>query len=203
MPPPLVLAAALAAAPPPAGPEPPVDEAAIRELLADQHGLDRAGIAAAGGYGPAAFPLYHRLLGDVGDRNRWVAIRTLVVLADPNMKGDRSQFLDRAAALLAHPHVSPRVEAANLIGAIGSARDAPPVVGLLWDEDRSMTYSAAKALAAVGDRRAADALEVWLKRADHRDDNELRRLVENFQVDIAERLKKEEDARKARPPAKK
>lgn len=196
---PLVLAAALAAAP--AGPDNPVDERKVRRLLADSHGLDRAGIAAAGGYGPAAFPLYHRILGNA-DEDTWVVGRTLFVLADPNMKGDKAPFLDRAAALLAHPHIRPRLEAIRLIGAIGSARDAPPLVAALWDERSEVTYAAAEALAAVGDRRAADALEVWFKRADHRGKEGTRREVEKFRAGLLDRLKKEEAAKKAQPPAK-
>lgn len=188
-----------AGGPPPAPPAPvplsPPDEAGILLALQDEHKLDRGKIAALGGYGPAAFPLYHRIL-DAADDERWPALRTLVIPADPKMAGDRGPFLDRAVAFLAHRDPSVRRTAVELVGAVGGPGDAAPVVGLLWDEDLSTVLPAAKALAAVGDRRTVAAIEVWLKRGNHREDDDLRRRVENFQAELVERLKKEGKAEK-------
>ncbi|MBX9580884.1 MAG: hypothetical protein K2X87_11300 [Gemmataceae bacterium] len=185
---------------PPAGGPPVPNETQLRLALVGSSGPDEARIAALGGYGPAAFPVYARILG-APDDSILLLIRTLSLLADPKVKGDRGQFRDLAVDLFTHDNVVVRVRALGLAEAIGGATDAPPVVALLWDEAREVVYAAAKTLATIGDRRAVATFDVWLKRAPLRHDKELRRHVENCQADLVDRLKKEE-AEKAKKPAK-
>jgi HEAT repeat protein len=74
----------------------------------------------------------------------------------------------RLAAVVAHSHPDVRRTAVILLGQIGSERDAARVVALLSDEEWTIPFAAAKALAAIGDRRAPAAMDVWLNSGLHR-----------------------------------
>src|SRR5262245_3580616 len=65
------------------------------------------------------------------------------------MKGDRRRFVAPAVRALAHPQLKVRVVAAELLGEIGSPKEASPLVALMSDPDESAVLAAAKALAAV------------------------------------------------------
>lgn len=149
---------------PPAAPAPQpatVDEAAVRSMLRARHGPDEKKFAAAGGYSPAAIPLYARILTDP-EEDRLVVAGVLLVLRHPEMKGDRGPVVDPCVARLADPHVGVRLFAAELLGVIGAPRDLAPVAVLLSDKDSLVLFAAARALAAAGDRRALAAMDVWL-----------------------------------------
>ncbi len=142
------------------------DESAVRELLKaiefKQGARDE--LAKLGGYSSNAFPLYARILDDPKENGR-MAVRTLIVLSE--IKADRSQFLERAVAKLAHTRPSVRRTAVGLLAQIGSERDAAPIVALLWDEAWEIPFAAADTLVAIGDRRSLAAMDVWLNSSIH------------------------------------
>jgi hypothetical protein len=180
---------------------PPETEAAIRDLLGAEEALDLVGLGKIGGFTPAAFPVYIRILDDP-DEDRYLVARTFVVLADPLMKADRSQFLDRAIGKLSHSHPSVRHTAVKFLAQIGGAKDTAPVVALLSDKEWETAIAAAKTLAAIGDDRTLAAMNVWLRTSGtHKDRHErveevLRKDVTNYRDELKQRLEK------AKPPAK-
>lgn len=188
--------------PAPGKDKPAVDEAKIRWLLNAEEAVDRKELAREGGLSPAAFPLYARIL-DNPKEDPYIVGRVLWFLTE--IKADRSQFLDRAVAKLADPDSGVRRSALNLLGVIGTARDEAPVVALLSDQEWTVAIAAAKTLAAIRDRRALAAIDVWLATSTPlKDHNE--RFNETFRQDIAKyrdqlkaRLEKEE---KEKPPGK-
>ena len=176
-----------------------LDEVRIRELLGSEEGIDWIELTRLRGMSSDALPLYARII-DGPKEDSYIVTRTLVVLANSEMKADRSEFLDRAIAKLADPHPGIRQTAVELLARIGSARDAPPVVALLADEKFEIPMAAAKTLAAIGDRRSLAALNVWLatgRRLDNPNNDAVQRQrVAQFRDELKRRL----DA--ARPPAK-
>ena len=196
------------AAEPPAVPEPQpaaVDEVKVRDLMGARHGIDKQRFAAAGGYSPAAIPLYARILADPGEDWRVVAA-VLGVLAHPEMKGDRAPALDPCVVRLADPHPMVRLFAAELLAKIGTARDLAPVAVLLSDKEPDVRFAAARTLAAVGDRRALAAMDTWLAGLPPTTSPALparaREYVAGQRDKLKERLDKEEKEKAKKPPAK-
>lgn len=144
---------------------PAADEGKIRKLMNNEEGINRIAFARAGGFSPAAFPLYARILDDPKE-DSYIVEQTLWVLSKVN--ADRSRFLERAVAKLADAHPGVRLTAVELLAQIGSEQDAAPVVALLADEKWEVPFAAAKALAAIGDRRTLAAMDVWLNSGLHR-----------------------------------
>lgn len=151
--------------------------------------------------GTRAFPAFEKLLADPQlDPMHVVRIFNVVEQVD----ADRSRFLEPAVARLADPHLGPRSQALSLLRKIGSARDTPAVVALLWDERQEGTYAAAHTLAVLGDRRAVTSLDIWLARGNHREPNRrvLREGVAEFRAELVKRLEKEQKEKAKKPPAK-
>lgn len=149
--------------------------------------------------GAKAFPVYEQILDDPKATHGEIG-RIFGVLAA--VKADRSRFLEHAIAGLASPDKGVRRAVVALLAQIGSSRDAAPVVALLSDTDWTISLAAAKTLAAIGDRRALAAMNVWLNSGSPlKDRNE--RFNELHRQDVAkcrDELKQRLD--KAKPPGK-
>jgi hypothetical protein len=162
-------------------------EAEVREALDSDEKHYLVPLRAWGGLTPAAFPLYARILDDPKEHPGTRA-KVLSVLALPDVTADKAGFVDRAVAHLAHEHVGVRRAAVNLLSRIGSSRDVAPVVALLTDPDVTVPYAAAKTLAAIGDRRALTAIDVWLGTGSHHDHPELLDHVRRCREELRVRL---------------
>ena len=179
-------------------------EAEVRAILAATDTPDFKRLAPLGGLDPPALPLYARIIKDDREKKTVVAA-TLLVLGQMGKKVDPGRFLEPAVARLADPDYLVRVYAVRLLRYIGDPRDAPPVVALLWDEQGETVYAAAETLAAIGDRRTVNALDIWLGPGDPFRGStlptkvSLRRHVAKCRKDLIARLEKEEAAKK---PAK-
>ena len=172
------------------------EEEQIRQLLEQDEDYDEKELARLGAFTPAAFPLYCRILDDPKE-HRWIVGRTLYTLSI--IKADRGQFVDRAVAKLTSPHISLRRGAVELLAQIGSPRDATPVVALLSDKEWTISISAAKTLAAIGDERTLVALDIWLNSGSYQDHKVVREHVMKSRDELKERLEKE---KKQKPPEK-
>ena len=124
--------------------------------------------------GEKAFPAYERILADP-KATALEAGRIFSVLQ--HVKADRSRFVEPAVKWLTAPDGDARWDAIRLLGKIGSRKDSPPIVALLWNEDRTVVRAAAETLAAIGGDRELMALDIWLKSGSHRTDVDLRRIV--------------------------
>jgi hypothetical protein len=173
----------------------PVEEAAVRQILESDERDYRVRLRAWGGLTPAAFPLYARVLDDPMEDPGMVNA-VLNILALPDVTADKAGFVDRAVAHLAHKDVGVRRAAVNLLSRIGSSRDVAPVVALLTDPDVTVPYAAARTLAAIGDRRAFTAIDVWLGTGSHHDHPELLDHVRRCREELRVRLDR------ATPPAR-
>ncbi len=178
---------------------PASDESAVRELLnaIEFKQEERDELAKLGGYSPAAFSLYIRILDDPKE-NANMAARTLLVLS--KIKADRSQFLERVVAMLAHSRSSVRQYAVELLAQIGSERDAAPIVALLWDEAWEIPFAAANTLVAIGDRRSLTAMDVWLNSSIHYADAAGYAVQRKHVIKCREQLKARLDEAKAKKP---
>jgi HEAT repeat protein len=167
-----------------------VDE--VRELIAwDTLGWEFQVIPV----GEAAFPGLAAIIADPKSDPMLVG-GCLVVLTQ--MEGPRGRFVDLAVAKLSDHGL--RRTALVLLAQIGSSRDAPPIAVLLSDPDRAVVREAAAALAAIGDRRALVALDIWLMDGNHRDDGELLVIVGNHRDALQKRLDEADKKREAAPP---
>jgi hypothetical protein len=158
-----ILVLCVAAPQPPSSP-PPIRqpsrlEARLRERLKPDEGGWFERLVAAGGDTPAAFDVYADFLADGDDEH--LVIATLIALRV--IDKDRSRFLPAALGLLNHPRPMVRFDAVQLVGAIGSARDAAPVAVLLSDENWDVMNAAARTLAKIGGDREVVAFDVWLR----------------------------------------
>jgi len=201
----LIIVVAVLQPPAPQKDKPAVDEARIRWVLNDEEGIDRKELTKVGGLSPAAFPLYARILDNPKEDPNIVAG---ILWCVKEIKADRSQFLDRAVTRLADVDNSVRRTALSLLAQIGSARDEAPIVALLSDKEWTNAIAAAKTLAAIGDRRALAAMDVWLATSTPHGDRNARFDV-TFRQDIAKyrdqlkaRLEKEKKEKKDNPPGK-
>lgn len=181
--------------------EPAYDETQLRWLIRAERVKDLPQeLAKAGGFGPEAVKLYIRLID--GSDDAFTVAKVLGIITFPEMKEQRGQFLDRVLDKLSDPRNGVRRTAVQALSEIGTVRDTTPVAVLLCDPDPSVTYYAARTLAAIGDERSVTALGIWLKRGNHRDDERLLRHVETAQADLKERLDKEKQEKAKKPPAK-
>ncbi|MGL6097102.1 MAG: HEAT repeat domain-containing protein [Fimbriiglobus sp.] len=137
------------------------EEYKVRIVLEGGHLVDWDKLGRVGGLSEDAFPLYARMLDDPKEK-KYAVVRTLFVLASPDMKGDRSSFVDRAVSRLTDPDWQVRSHAVRLLAQIGSTQDAAPVVALLSDDEYLNGIASAKTLAAIGDRRTLAAMDVWI-----------------------------------------
>jgi len=144
--------------------------------------------------GERVFPIFRAILvaKDVQDRE---ISRMFGTLAE--MKADRSQFLEHVIAGLSNESAGVRGAAVQLLAQIGSTRDTAPIVALLSDKEWTNSISAAKTLAAIGDRRALAAVDIWLNSSSPRQHDgdklseQLRKHVTKYRDELRQRLEKE------------
>jgi hypothetical protein len=146
--------------------------------------------------GSKLFPAYQRILA-APDINHTEQSGIYAALAEVN--GDRSQFLDHAVSGLASRSDRVQFSAVILVKQIGSAREAAPVVALLWDTDPVTKHVAADTLRVIGDRRTVDALQIWLNVPANQQNRQLFDHVTKCRNDLFDRVERE---RKAAPPKK-
>jgi HEAT repeat protein len=144
--------------------------------------------------GDKLFPVFERILKDKASEPRHIegALRRITGL--PNT--DRKRFLEYAVDSLSHSDVLVRFAAIELLAQIGSASDAAPVVALLSDKEWTNGIAAAKALAAIGDKRTLAAMNAWLASSDVRwpmsgsPNEDLRKHVAKYRDALRGRLEK-------------
>jgi hypothetical protein len=145
--------------------------------------------------GERAFPAFEAILADPESDPGHVARIFVVLMA---VDADRRRFLDPTVMRLADPNDDVRSRAVRLLALIGSEKEAPSVVALLSDKEWTNAIAAAKTLAAIGDRRAVAAMDVWLKasgrQADRTEDAdaELREYVAKYRDELKQRLDRAE-----------
>src|SRR5262249_51397864 len=88
-----------------------------------------------------------------------------------------SRFVQPALRAVAHPQPKVWVAAAELLGEIGSPKEASVLVALMANENYEANLAAAKALEATGGPSEVVALTAWLKGSSHNGDKELRDFV--------------------------
>jgi len=110
--------------------------------------------------GPKAHLAFVKILKDV-KTNPVIVVRVLRTVSVS--KGDRSVFVEPALARLIDENWLVRLSAADLIGDIGSAKEAPPLISLLNDPESGTAGSAALALGKIGGPRELLALTIWLR----------------------------------------
>jgi HEAT repeat protein len=138
--------------------------------------------------GEKAFPAYERILADPQASAHEVTGIFGVLLA---VKADRSRFVEPAAKRLTETERGVRWCAVRLLGQIGSRKDSPPIVALLWDEDITIVRAAAEALAVIGGDRELTALDIWLKSGNHRTIVDLRRTVQQCRDALQRKVEEE------------
>jgi len=143
------------------------------------------------GLGVSAFPIYEQLLNHPQVTVNEV-VRIFGVIGE--VKADRRGFVEHVIKRLTSPNGNVRRSAVQLLGQIGSYRDASPLVALLWDEERTVVYAVAQTLSLIGSERELTALDIWIKSGNHRADAELRRFVQQFRDALQRKI--EEDKRK-------
>jgi HEAT repeat protein len=176
--------------PPPVRADAPPASVTVEEVRWQLKGPEfAAGRAELERLGDRAFDVFEKLLGST-DTTPQEASRILFVIRQVN--ADRSRFVRTAVQHLAHKDPDVRWEAVQLLGKIGTAADASPVVALLSDgekvADQVIPYAAAKTLAAIGGRREVVAMDAWLLGASHRDDPHLRAHVKTCRDELQKRL---------------
>jgi HEAT repeat protein len=135
--------------------------------------------------GEKAFPDYEAILSDPTADSNEVG-RALFILC--NVNADRRRFVKHALSRLTDAKSGVRLNAAALLGQIGTATDSSPVVALLSDEYVPVVRSAARTLVAIGSQREVVAMDVWLRGVSHRNDPELRQYVKQCRDALKKRL---------------
>lgn len=126
--------------------------AAMRDPQEDARSVKAAAAQALGEIrAPEAIPL---LLGELETRDEWASPRLANVLVS---FGETA--VPQLVAVLDDEHpVNTRVWAAQILGKIGAASAAGPLMARLGDRSEQVRMSAAEALGAIGDRRATNQL---------------------------------------------
>lgn len=136
-------------------------------------------------YGDKAFPGYQRI---IGSQNASPSLAGRVFYILQNVKADRSGFVEPAVKSLAEPEGSVRWQALRLLAQIGSLRDTPPIVALMWDDDSAIVRAAAEALTAIGGDRELMAIELWINSNSHARDPVLRHHVQRSRAELAKKV---------------
>jgi len=122
-------------------------------------------------YGEKAFPAYHRIIG-AANASPILVERVFYILQ--SVKADQSGFVEPAMKWLGDSESGVRRQALKLLGQIGSRKETPPIVALMWDADRTIVRAAAETLAAICNDRDLMAVELWIKSDIHADGAVLR-----------------------------
>ncbi len=137
-------------------------------------------------FGPRAFPAYEAIIADPKSESREIV---LLFGAVGDIKADRKQFLDLAAARLNDSSSNVRRAALLLLNEIGSDRDTSPIVALLSDEDKLVRRTAAKTLSRIGGKRDLVAMDIWLKTGNYQGEVQHLQHVKDCRSALEKRLK--------------
>jgi HEAT repeat protein len=180
--------------------EPPIDLKDIRQARRWLRGLgggDGEMIARNTEYllrmGERAFPAYEAVLSDPKAPPHDVAI-SFAVLGE--VEADRRLFLKYVVSHLKDEDQRVRRNGLHLLGEIGSAADASPVVALLSDEREDIPCIAASTLADIGGPSELVAMDVWLRGVSYRDNADIREGVRYHRDELKKRLEEDKDSRK-------
>jgi HEAT repeat protein len=116
--------------------------------------------------GKKAHPVFLRMLND--EKTSTINVLRILGLLQQSRE-DRAMFLEPTVSRLNDAYWGTRMEAAHLLGEIGTAKEAPPLIALLNDAESGTAGSAALALGKIGGRRELLALQIWLKNSDQAD----------------------------------
>jgi hypothetical protein len=109
--------------------------------------------------GEMLFPAFEAILADPKSEPLHVA-RAMFILS--GMNTDRQRFLKFAVGRLEDSSGEVRRGVVQLLGQIGSEREAGRILPLLTDRDTTVSYTAVGTLAAIGGEREFAALGAWL-----------------------------------------
>jgi HEAT repeat protein len=110
------------------------------------------------GLGERAYPALEAFLNDPTVTD-FEAMRLFAQLS--LMPGDRTRFAPHIVRWLRSDR--PRREGVSLLGAIGSRRDATPLVALLYDSNPVVVRLALEAVGKLGGEREMVAIDIWMK----------------------------------------
>lgn len=137
--------------------------------------------------GTRAFPTYLRIL----DNAKIAPLYEVQIFLTLNeSKEDRTIFLEHAVSRLNSRDFGVRIEAAKLIGQIGTTKDAPPLIAMLNDPQSGVAGTAAASLGKIGGARERLALTIWLKNTDPKKDPETVKDVRVAIEQISKRIDK-------------
>lgn len=156
-------------------------EERIRKLLIVEDDLTGRYRRELLGYGDRALPVLRKILssppGNAIDEYR--VSRALTILAD--IGGNASKLRPEVQRKFLSESASIRWRAVEALASIGSSKDVPILVGMLYDYDSTVRYQAARALGKLGDGSVLPALEIWQKQAAETD--KLRPLEDKWLTD--------------------
>jgi hypothetical protein len=164
---------------------------------------DERAFVAAGGYTPAAFPFYLRLLAPDSGIDWRVEAKILDQVS--RIPGDRTAFRKPAVERLKHPKRGLVGDAIRLLKEIGTPAEAAEVVKLIenFEFDRpgerlrdDMAYSILDTLAAIGSEAEIKALDQAKARNFLWDNDKFWTKAEECKTAIRERLAKEKAEKK-------
>ena len=137
--------------------------------------------------GKKAHPTFAKILNDEKSSYTFVT-RVLKTLS--KSKEDRSEFVEPTVARLNDADWVMRMAAAELIGDIGTAKEAPPLIALLYDEESGAAGAAALALGKIGGQRELLALTIWQRNNAKSEDVETIKDVNKAIEQIRKRIEK-------------
>jgi hypothetical protein len=138
---------------------------------------------------PKILTTIESVIADPKSHPRHTAI-ALTILS--RYSGDRSRYREVVIRRVTDKHWMVRLSAATSIGEIGTSQDTPPLIALLSDEDTSVVYMSAKAIAKIGGRRDVVAFDAWLMGSAHKDAIGLRKDIKECRDALQKRLDEEE-----------
>jgi HEAT repeat protein len=114
---------------------------------------------------------------------------------------DCKRLVEPTVSHLTHHNWEIRSDAVWLLRTIGSRADTPPVVAMLYDEDKGVRVCAAGCLEKLGGKRELLALDIWLRdptrlKDEACDDVKKSQNALRTRVEAEEKAKKEADPKK-------
>jgi HEAT repeat protein len=169
----------------------------VREVAAIAAGgvfWDKRPVDALVARGSDAFPAYEAILRDPKSEPAEV---TGVLNLLCRVAAHKERFVPLVVPYLAAENASVRRSAVRLIGQIGTPSEGAILAALLSDEERSVAYRAAEALAATGGKRELTAFDAWLRSgAAYRDDTSYVQYVKACRDMLEKRLKEAQKDKK-------
>lgn len=163
-----------------------ISEKDVQELLTPKDFTDGRETLLKIGIG--AFEAYDRLLVDPNLPSQKVVLIYHVLM---DLDVDRQRFHQPAIQHIMHSDPYVRLNAAKLLGEIGSQQDIAPLVALLGDQSYYVINNSATALKSIGDQSTIIAYNVWLNSGHYNEPGVLRKHVIRCRDELKARLAKE------------